>query len=285
MGEFLLPLGYTLFVWWFSTGVILYLDGLPRHTFRWTLGASTALLVGALWALIHTRDDTSVSGAYCAFTCALLVWAWQEVAFLLGVVTGPRRTPCPPGARGLARFLYAAETVLYHELALIGLALAVATCVGQGANPVGLWTYLVLWGMRQSAKLNIFLGVRNLGESFLPEHLAYLASYFQRRPMNVLFPISVTVGTGAAALVWWQLLVEGGGSPFQRAGLALTGTLLALGALEHWLLVLPLPSEALWRWGLRSHTGEARLPPVRAVAQAPVPQASVPPAGPSPRVI
>jgi putative photosynthetic complex assembly protein 2 len=285
MGEFLLPLGYTLFVWWFSTGVILYLDGLPRHTFRWTLGASTALLVGALWALIHTRDDTSVSGAYCAFTCALLVWAWQEVAFLLGVVTGPRRTPCPPGARGLARFLYAAETVLYHELALIGLALAVATCVGQGANQVGLWTYLVLWGMRQSAKLNIFLGVRNLGESFLPEHLAYLASYFQRRPMNVLFPVSVTVGTGAAALVWWQLLVEGGGSPFQRAGLALTGTLLALGALEHWLLVLPLPSEALWRWGLRSHTGEARLPPVRAVAQAPVPQASVPPAGPSPRVI
>jgi putative photosynthetic complex assembly protein 2 len=281
MGEFLLPLGYTLFVWWFSTGVILYLDGLPRRTFRWTLGSATLLLVGALWALIHTRDDTSVSGAYCAFTCALLVWAWQEVAFLLGVVTGPRRTTCPPGARGMARFLYAAETVLYHELALIGLALAVATCVGHGANQVGLWTYLVLWGMRQSAKLNIFLGVRNLGESFLPAHLAYLGSYFQRRPMNVLFPVSVTVGTGAAALVWWQLLVEGGGSPFQRAGLALTGTMLALGALEHWLLVLPLPSEALWSWGLRSHAaGQTSSVPTRAAAKPPAP-----PGGTSPRVI
>jgi putative photosynthetic complex assembly protein 2 len=145
---------------------------------------------------------------------------------------------------------------------------------------VGLWTYLVLWGMRQSAKVNVFLGVRNLGESFLPEHLKYLGTYFQRRPMNVLFPFSVTLGTGAAALVWWQLLVDGGGSPFQRAGLALTGTMLALGALEHWLLVLPLPTEALWRWGLRSHAGQDKPQPARIVVQPPVP-----PGGSSPRVI
>ena len=27
--------------------------------------------------------------------------------------------------------------------------------------------------------------------------------------------------------------------------------MLALGALEHWLLVLPLEATALWRWALR----------------------------------
>ena len=34
--------------------------------------------------------------------------------------------------------------------------------------------------MRQSAKLNVFLGVRNLSEEFLPQHLHYLQSYFTR---------------------------------------------------------------------------------------------------------
>ena len=255
-----LPVAYTLFAWWFSTGVILYLDGLPPRTFPPTLQAATVVLGAALWALVHTRNDTSVAGAYCAFTCALLVWAWQEVAFLLGVVTGPRRTALPLGATGWRRTGFALQAVLWHELALIVLALAVVACVGSGANRVGLWTFMVLWAMRQSAKLNIFLGVRNLGEGFLPQHLKYMGSYFKRAPMNVLFPFSVTAATGAAILVWWRLLADAL-SPFETAGLALAGTMLALGALEHWLLVLPLPTEALWRLGMRSHTSTADLHP------------------------
>ena len=262
LSDWLLPLGYTLFVWWFSTGVILYLDGLPRRTFPNTMACASLMLGMALWALVHTRDDDTVAGAYCAFTCALLVWAWQEVAFLLGMVTGPRKTACPPGAVGWRRARFALEAVLWHELALVVLALAVLACVGSGANRVGLWTYLALWAMRQSAKLNVFLGVRNLGESFLPEHLHYLKSYFQRRPMNVLFPFSVTAGSAAAAWLLWPLLSEAT-SVHEAAGLRLVGTLVALGALEHWLLVLPLPTEALWRWGLRSHARDepATAPP------------------------
>ena len=248
-----LPVAYTLIAWWFSTGVILYLDGLPPRTFPLTLQCATVLLGAALWALVQTRNDTSVAGAYCAFTCALLVWAWQEVAFLLGVVTGPRRTALPAGATGWRRTAYALQAVLWHELALIVLGIAVVACVGTGSNRVGLWTFMVLWTMRQSAKLNIFLGVRNLGEGFLPDHLKYMGSYFKRAPMNVLFPFSVTAATGAAILVWWRLLVDVV-SPFEAAGMALAGTMLALGALEHWLLVLPLPTAALWRWAMRSHT-------------------------------
>lgn len=264
MNDVALPILYTLFAWWFSTGVILYLDGLHPRTFPLTLQAATVVLGAALYALVHTRNDTSVAGAYCAFTCALLVWAWQEIAFLLGVVTGPRRTACPPGATGWRRTGAALQAVLYHELALIVLAIAVVACVGPGANRVGLWTFLALWGMRQSAKLNIFLGVRNIGEHFLPPHLKYMASYFRRAPMNPLFPVSVTLGTGAAVLVWWRLL-DGPTSAFDAAGLALVGTMLALGALEHWLLVLPLPTDALWRWGMQSHAKGAAVP-----AEAPV---------------
>ncbi len=274
MNDIALAVGYTLFAWWFSTGVILYLDGLPRRTFGFTLQCATVMLGLALWALVHTRNDVSVAGAYCAFTCALLVWAWQELAFLLGVVTGPRRSACPTGATGWRRTGYAVQAVLYHELALILLAIAVLACVGPGSNRVGLWTYLALWGMRQSAKLNIFLGVRNIGEQFLPPHLRYMASYFRRAPMNPLFPLSVTLGTVVAALVWWPVATQAL-QPFEVAGLALVGTLLALGALEHWLLVLPLPSEALWRWSMGSHQRGAGGVPQAAgpVAAQPAPAA------------
>jgi hypothetical protein len=33
-------------------------------------------------------------------------------------------------------------------------------------------------------------------------------------------------------------------------GYALVSSLLALAVLEHWFMVLPLPSERLWNWAL-----------------------------------
>ena len=61
--------------------------------------------------------------------------------------------------------------ILYHELAIVATALAVVAVTWGGANQVGTWTFLLLWAMRLSAKLNVFLGVPNLTEQFLPEHL------------------------------------------------------------------------------------------------------------------
>jgi len=251
MSQYLLPVLYTLFVWWFSTGVILYLNGLPRWTYGWTLGGATVLLALALIGLHATRDDTRITGAYVAFTCALVVWAWQEVAFLLGFVTGPRRLPCPPDAQRWRRAGLALQTLLHHEAALIVLGVAVVALTWNGSNPTGLLAFAILWVMRQSAKLNVFLGVRNLNEDFLPIHLKYLHTYFARRPMNSLFPVSVAVSTWLAVLMWQGALAEGIGA-FDATALTFAGTLLSLAILEHWFMVLPLPSELLWSWGLRS---------------------------------
>jgi putative photosynthetic complex assembly protein 2 len=251
MTQFGLPFLYTLFVWWFSTGVILYLDGLPRHTFKWTMLGATLLLGSALAGMAVSSTDTSVAGAYCGFTCAILVWAWQEVAFLLGFVTGPRRTPCPESAVGWARARLAFQAVLHHELALVLLALAVLIVTWGAPNQTGWWTFVVLWTMRQSAKLNVFLGVRNLNEGFLPPHLKYLQTYFTRKCMNWLFPVSVAVATMVVIPVWRAAFAPAA-SAFEVASFALIGSLLGLAILEHWFLVLPLPSEALWKWGLRS---------------------------------
>jgi putative photosynthetic complex assembly protein 2 len=255
MSVYLLPIAYTMFVWWFSTGVILYLNGLPRWTHPWTMLGATLLLGLALVGLGATRDDTRVTGAYLAFTCTLLVWAWQEVAFLLGYVTGPRRTPCPNGSTGWRRAGFALQTLLHHELALIVLGFSVVAITWGGANPTGLATFMIFWVMRQSAKLNIFFGVRNLSENFLPAHLKYLQSYFRRAPMNALFPVSV-VGSSWLAVLLWQAAAAHGVGAFEATALTFSGTLLSLAILEHWFMVLPLPSQALWNWGLRSRSAE-----------------------------
>jgi hypothetical protein len=104
--------------------------------------------------------------------------------------------------------------------------------------------------MRTSAKLNLFLGVRNLSEEFLPAHLAYLQSYFRRRPINLLFPVSVTVPT-LILIGMVMAALEPGTAEAARVGLLLVTAMLGLAIIEHWMLVLPLPTSALWRWAMR----------------------------------
>ncbi|MGB0129653.1 MAG: putative photosynthetic complex assembly protein PuhE [Rhodocyclaceae bacterium] len=251
MWDYGLPVLYTLFVWWFSTGLILYLDGLPRGTFRWSLVGATALLILGLYGLAASQNDTSVFGAYVAFTSGVLVWGWQEVGFLMGFITGPRRDPCPIGCSGWRHLGHAIQAMLYHELSLAAAAGAVIALTWSGTNQVGTWTFLILWGMRESAKLNMFLGVRNLNEEFLPDHLQFLRSFFRRKAMNLLFPVSITVSMVIVTLLVREALAVGS-SDFDAAGYAFLGTLMTLAILEHWFLVLPIPTASLWRWGLRS---------------------------------
>ncbi len=252
MSSVLIPLAFTLFAWWFSTGLILYLDGLPQRTFKWTFTGASVLGVLGLGGLAASAQHTTLASAYCSFACALLVWAWQEVAFLLGYVTGPRRIPCDDTMRGWRRARIAFETVLHHEVALLVLAIAVVAVTWGQPNQTGWWTFAVLWAMRQSAKLNVYLGVRNLGEKFLPSHLQYLQTYFSRKAINPLLPFSVIVST-CVVVPMWQAAIDAGATAFTATSLALVGSLLSLAILEHLLLVLPLPSELLWKWGLRSH--------------------------------
>jgi putative photosynthetic complex assembly protein 2 len=251
MLDLAVPVGFAVFVWWFSTGLILLLDSLPRTTFRWSLVISSALALGALVGLAHTADQTTTAGAYCAFTCALLVWGWHELSFLTGWITGPRKQASPPGTAGWTRFVHAVQAILWHELAIIGMGLAIVAITWQQPNQIGTWTFLVLWVMRTSAKLNLFLGVRNLSEEFLPAHLKYLQSFFRRRAMNLLFPFAVTAATVVAALMVAAATDPATPAPLS-AGLMLVTTMLGAAILEHWLLVLPLPATALWKWAMRA---------------------------------
>jgi putative photosynthetic complex assembly protein 2 len=249
MLSYWIPVGYALFLWWFSTGVILYLDKRPRSTYRWSLlGASLVALV-SLSALFLVRDSTSVAGAYVGFTAGVLIWAWMEMSYFMGFVTGPRKTPCPPGCGNWRRFWLAIQTSLYHELAIVASAVLMFWMTRDSVNQVGTWTFTVLWWMRWSAKLNLFFGVPNLNEEWLPEHIRFLTSYLSKRPMNLFFPVSVSVSTVVMCLLVVSALDLSTAS-YVGVALMLAATLLALAILEHWFLVLPLADAALWNWAL-----------------------------------
>ena len=244
---------FAVFIWWFSTGLVLMLNRLSHQGARASLALSTLVLVGALVGLAHTANRSDLASAYCAFTCALLAWGWNELSFLTGWITGPRRTALPQDCQGWSRFVESVKALLWHELGLLAVGGLIVAITWNASNTVGVATYLVLWALRTSAKLNLFFGVRNLSEEFLPDHLRYLQSFFRRRPMNAFWPVSVAAASAVLAALLWKIQASPADSA-QAVGLTLVATLLALAIVEQLMLVLPMDTTALWRWAIRRDT-------------------------------
>ena len=257
---------FALLLWWASTGIVLYLDQRPRPTHARSLRGASIIGGLALAGLVATRDLATVGGACLAFTCAVLVWGWHEMSFLTGRVTGPRRQACADGCGGWPHFRHAVEAIIHHELALAATLVLVVALAWGAANQVGAATFALLWTMRLSAKLNLFLGVRNPGTELLPGHLQYLASFFGRRPFNALLPVSVAATTLLVA--WLAQRALGASTPFEATAWGLVAALAALALLEHLFLILPWSVARLWGWSGHP-AGTAPAPsPVVAVAGA-----------------
>ena len=131
------PHRFALLIWWFSTGIILYMIGLNRSSYPYTLVISASLLVAALSALSKRVTGTQPGMPISAFACAVVVWGFVEMTFLTGYVTGSRKTQCPPDSSGWRRVRYATETIIYHELLLIaaGVAVIAATWTAATISP------------------------------------------------------------------------------------------------------------------------------------------------------
>ena len=239
-----------IFLWWMTTGAILFaVTTLAQQRLALAAAAGFLLFVGLI-TLQHTANDVSAAGAYFSFLAALAIWGAVEISFLGGLITGPNRKALPSELTGLPRFWSATRVVLWHEIFILALGFLLIVAFAHGPNRIGLMTYGILWLMRLSAKLNLYLGVRNTGETMLPAHLRYMSSYFAHRPMNLLFPISITLGTLLSAWLFHKAFAEGA-DVHQVVGFMLIATIASLAVIEHWFLMLPLPIEALWRWGLR----------------------------------
>lgn len=246
-----LPIVIAVAAWWLSTVVILYCTGLPPISFRRTFGGATALLIAGVAAVWLSKNNPSTTGAYLGFFGGLAIFGWNEVSYLFGFVSGPRPQACPMACSGWQRFFMGVKTCLYHEIAVVASVIAVWAMTLGAANRVALWTLVILWLMRWSAKMNIFLGVRNLHTEFWPDHLAYLKSYARERSMNALFPWSILVSLGIVVLLV-SIAANGPLASAERTGAVLLATLLALALIEHLFLMLRIPDELLWLPGLQS---------------------------------
>lgn len=241
-----------LFAWWFSTGAILLAvrladhSGLKaRHMLTW---GSLPILALGIFGFMGSFAVTSTGSAYAAFFSALAIWGWIELAFLTGIITGPNLTNCPAQTPEWERFIRAWGTVAYHEILLAAAVIGLIYASIGAPNQFGLWTFLVLYFARVSAKLNFYFGVPRINTEFIPNALSHLPSHFRLKPLNWLFPISVTALTFAVAC--WLERLYGALLPSQLVGFSLLTAMTALALLEHWLMVLPLPDAKLWRWML-----------------------------------
>ncbi|MEO1319302.1 MAG: putative photosynthetic complex assembly protein PuhE [Pseudomonadota bacterium] len=244
-----LPIALAVGLWWLTTILLLWRMRLPTNTFAATMGIATALGLAGCAGFWVSLGDATVVGAYIAFASALAIWCWHETSYFLAFITGPRPEACPPDASGWQRFVFGVRASLYHELAIIATAVGMLILAAGADNTIGVQTFVVFWLMRWSTKLNIFFGVSNLHEHFWPERLRYLSSYVAARNGNGFFPISIAL---AALLAWWvsQPLATAAAGTFPATGAWLVLTLLGLACLEHVFLMLPIPDEVLWRWGL-----------------------------------
>ncbi|MDN2566054.1 putative photosynthetic complex assembly protein PuhE [Aquibium sp. A9E412] len=233
-------------VWWVSTGFVFLAARRGAARPRLVLAGFTALALAGLAGLAWTARQESLAGVYLAFLSALAVWAWHEIAFLFGFVTGPRRTPCPPELTGWRRFAAAFATLRDHELAILASAGLVALLVWGAPNQAGLWTFLVLWGMRVSAKLTIFLGAPFSVSGLIPPHLDYLTSYFRTDRTSRAF--AAIIALAAVPFGYFCYLAATAEALHLAVAATLIAALAGLAIAEHFFLVLPVPDALSWAW-------------------------------------
>lgn len=245
----LLPALVVLACWFASTGIILWMVHRPRATYRPAMIGLSIAAVAGVAVIVATRHDVGVAASYAAALSALVIWGWQEFAFLTGAAAGPRRLPADRSARGFRRFRQAAEALLWHELALALLLVLLVVISRASANQVGASVFGLLFVLRLAAKLSIFSGVPNLSDELMPAQLHYLRSYFGPRRLSLTLLLCLTLSVALAISLAERALDAGTG--VAAVGPSLVFALAGLGALELLFLALPVRDGALWHWALR----------------------------------
>jgi putative photosynthetic complex assembly protein 2 len=259
---------FVILAWWLSTGTILIAAGRQTPRIVPVMAAATAMAMAGFAGLWISSGMADVEGVYLGFLSALAIWAWHEASFLTGLVTGPRRQPCPANLSGYARFKAAFEAIRDHELAIAATGIVIVGLSAGAENRIGMWTFLLLWGMRITAKLVLFLGAPHVAVAMLPPRLAYMASYFRTDRISAVFPAFVIAMTFAFALLCHAAATAA--ELHDGVTATMLATFLALAIIEHLFLVFPVSDAALWRWAMPEQP-DAQAPnqaPNQAPAQA-----------------
>ncbi|MEE4537457.1 MAG: putative photosynthetic complex assembly protein PuhE [Erythrobacter sp.] len=251
----IVPFIVTVVIWFIATGLVAFSvsNGVERDArarFRRNVAVGGVAGIAGLVAILFASATVSVAAVYIAFVGALLVWGWHEIGFLTGAAAGPRRIACDPGARGIDRFTQASATVIHHEIALALTALMLISLSWNAPNQIGATVFVLMFALRLSSKINLFVGVPNTTTEMLPVHLDYLKSYFGRNRMTWLLAFSIAAILSLAGWFASLAMTAPAGSP-EMVGASLLTALCLLGALEHLFLALPFRDGMLWGWAFK----------------------------------
>lgn len=250
----IVPFIVTVAIWFVATGLIAWADNRERSTFSRSMMIGGAAGIAGLLVILVASLSTAVWAVYLAFVGALMVWGWHELSFLTGASAGPRRGRADPDLTGIARFRQAAATVMHHEVALALTALLLISLSWDVPNQIGATVFVLMFAMRLTSKINLFVGVPNTTSEMLPEHLAYLKSYFGRNRMTVLLAVSI-LALGAMTAWFASVALAAPVGSAEMVGGSLLTTLALLGVLEHLFLALPFRDGMLWGWALPKRAG------------------------------
>lgn len=250
----ILPLVVVFFAWFGSTGVVAWLANRGKETFARSISWAGFAAGISLCVVVATAHGHGTAGpdrldAYISFGAALVIWGWLELTFLTGIVAGPRRTVSNPQAHGWQRFSDAAATLIYHELAIAAVMIILVSLTWNSANATGAIIFSLLFALRLSAKLNLYVGVPNMSDEIMPGHLEYLKTYFGPRRLHGALALTLLAMLALAVWLGMRALAAPADS-FAAVSGTLIFALAALGALEHVFLALPFKDGALWRWAL-----------------------------------
>ena len=123
------------------------------------------------------------------------------------------------------------EAVSDHEIAILVTAVALWLSLQGSVNLFGLAAFGLLWGMRISAKLVIFLGAPHAVSELMPKGIRHLKSYFKTDRLTPLFPIFLAIAAGLFAI----LIVGANRATHAHSvvGHTLLATFMALAIIEH----------------------------------------------------
>ena len=227
--------------WWAATGVTLAMQRSAVTSMASVFVATIFAAIGLLM-IFSAREHATVRGARISFLGSALVWWWCSTIFYAGF--GIRiRDGIEAGSRTFTLALQAIEATVRPDLLGVLMLATVGALVWRKLNRTAFWTLLIFWGTLQTAKLNVFMGVRNSGVDWLPDHLAGLSQFFGPPANSLLLPVTIAmlaVGFVATAAQSFIAL-----SAFRKHMLAMLSFLLGLALVEHVFLGVNL-TLPLW---------------------------------------
>lgn len=239
----LAPILVVIVAWWLGTGLVLYLQQSIVKVRTPLIVTLITVSVASLAAMLVSAQGTQPWQSYLGFIAAICLWGCIELSYYTGLISGVHKRECPDNCEIGKRFRLALGASIWHEVSVLFVGGIVLTLLLKTENPIGLYSFLVLWLMRWSAKLNLFFGVPNFNTDWFPKRLAYAHSYIRRAPVTLFFPVTVVL----ASLVAVDLISKGMGSDYNQSLITLLpGVLLLLAILEHLFMALPIADSELW---------------------------------------